>query len=132
MIEYHKDIEKVREVFDLNYLTDENLDELFSEFYSELNWPSNDPGFVSHADIGSVLDATTFKLSQLLTREAGRQEFDDVRQFCTALILAARPEYKVVRVAGTDYFIVKPELLKTFLDSAYFKKFSINCGVEQL
>lgn len=128
MLEFKQEVEKVKDTFDFVELDDERVDWLFAGFYTELdahNPPRADVNFIVYHSLGR-------EAQRLLFRETDWQCFEDPEQFYTALILAAHPEYKVVRVAQRDYFIVKPEDLQKFLDSKYFAGYSANCKVEVL
>lgn len=136
MADYTNDIEQAWGAFDFQRLTDAELNLIFSGCYVDLNsavsshlpsWAGEVP---AHFNINSFLDnPMLLELSQHLMHEARLQGFDNGRQLCAAIILSAHPEYRVVRVENTDYFIVKPELLQEFLGSDYFKGYSVNCKV---
>lgn len=139
MANYTDDIERARGTFDFQRLTDAELNLIFSGCYVDLNsaasshlpsWAGEVP---AHFKINSFLDRPALlELTQHLMHEARLQGFNNGCQLCAAIILSSHPEYKVVRVENTDYFIVKPELLQEFLDSDYFKGYSVNCKVEVL
>lgn len=137
---YHTSgVEQARETFDFQRLTDAELRLIFAGCYTALSSAGNSylPSWAgevpAHFNINSFLDLPTMlELTQHLMHEARVQGFNNPRQLCAAIILCAHPEYKVVRVENTDYFIVEPEALQEFLNSKYFKGYSVNCKVEVL
>lgn len=138
MMEFKEEVAAVNDIFDLEILSDENLDWIFAGFYTEFTSPHPTlvPSFAknvpSHVNAALMIDKMGLKYQQLLTREAARQGLESTPQFYTALILAAHPEYKAVRVAGTDYLIVESSTVQQLLDSDYFKGYAVNCKVEVL
>jgi hypothetical protein len=139
MIEFKEEVERVHSVFDFAFLDDVDIDWIFAGFYTEFAAPrpslipSFAKGVPSFVDANAMVDGKMgLKYQRLLTREAELQGFENAQQFYTALILAVHPEYKVVRVEGTDYFIVKEQMVQELLNSNYFKGYSANCTVEVL
>ena len=139
MIEFKEEVESVHSVFDFAVLNDEDIDWIFAGFYTEFAAPrpslipSFAKGVPSFVDANAMVEGKMgLKYQRLLTREAELQGFENAQQFYTALILAVHPEYKVVRVEGTDYFIVKEQMVQELLNSNYFKGYSANCTVEVL